>query len=79
MFYKKISINNTEYLIAVNLTGSGAPTELTEGDVGMLYMDTDTGDMYKRTPNGWVNELGDISTALDEIIALQTSYIGGAE
>lgn len=28
-------------------TGSGAPTSSTEGAVGCLYMDTDTGDIYK--------------------------------
>lgn len=29
------------------LTGKGAPTERTEGVPGVLYMDTDTGDLYK--------------------------------
>ena len=29
------------------LTGKGAPTEQTEGAAGVLYMDTDTGDLYK--------------------------------
>lgn len=53
MFYKKIVINGTEYPFAVNITGSGIPTEDTEADVGMLYMNTDNGDLYKRTPNGW--------------------------
>jgi hypothetical protein len=32
-----------------NYTGSGAPTTATAGAVGSLYMDTDTGDMYKCT------------------------------
>jgi len=31
------------------LTGKGAPTTATEGAVGMLYMDTDTGELYKCT------------------------------
>lgn len=31
------------------IKGSGAPTEATVGAVGMLYMDTDTGDIYKCT------------------------------
>lgn len=31
------------------LTGSGAPTEKTVGKIGELYMDTDTGDLYKCT------------------------------
>ena len=75
MYFKKININGTEYPLAVNLTGSGAPTE--SADVGMLYMDTDTGEIYKYTNNGWVNELKGIDDALDSIIALQNSYIGG--
>lgn len=29
------------------ITGSGAPTNSTEGAVGCFYMDTDTGDVYK--------------------------------
>ncbi len=29
------------------LTGKGAPTEQTEGAPGVLYMDTDTGNLYK--------------------------------
>lgn len=29
--------------------GNGAPTTTTEGAVGCLYMDTDTGDLYKCT------------------------------
>lgn len=31
----------------LNIKGSGAPTSTTEGAVGCLYMDTDTGDLYK--------------------------------
>lgn len=31
------------------ITGSGAPTSSTEGAVGCLYMDADTGNMYKCT------------------------------
>jgi hypothetical protein len=30
-----------------SIKGSGAPTSATEGAVGCLYMDTDTGDLYK--------------------------------
>ena len=28
------------------ITGSGKPTDSTEGAVGCFYMDTDTGDIY---------------------------------
>lgn len=31
------------------ITGAGAPTISTEGAVGVLYMDTDTGAVYKCT------------------------------
>lgn len=34
------------------IKGSGAPTESTVGAVGLLYMDTDNGDMYKCTAVG---------------------------
>ena len=63
-YYKKLNINGTEYPIAVNITGQGAPSELTEAEVGMLYMDTDTGKMYKRTPDGWVKE----AALLEEVL-----------
>lgn len=47
MFYTKLIINGTEYPIAVNVTGEGAPTASTLGDVGMLYMDTLTKKFYR--------------------------------
>lgn len=47
MYYKALNINGVEYRIAVNITGSGAPTAETEGVVGMFYMDEDTGEVYK--------------------------------
>lgn len=34
---------------ATNKTGAGVPTTATEGSVGQLYMDTDTGALYKCT------------------------------
>lgn len=49
MLYKRLIINGTEYLLAVSQAGSGAPTAATSGSVGVLYMDTDTGDLYKCT------------------------------
>lgn len=71
MFHKNITINGENYPLAVNITGEGAPTEATEGEVGMLYMNTLNGELYKRTADGWVSVLGDIDTALDSIIAIQ--------
>ena len=77
MFYKNLSINGVEYPIAVNITGEGAPTEATEGEVGMFYMNTLNGELFKLTVDGWESVLGDIETALDSIIAIQNSLIGG--
>lgn len=49
MYHKKLNINGTDYPIAVNIAGAGAPTASTAAEVGMFYMDTDTGDVYKCT------------------------------
>lgn len=49
MFYRELDINGTVFLIAVNITGKGAPSTSTEALVGMLYMDEDDGSMYKCT------------------------------
>lgn len=49
MFYTKININGTEYPIAVNISGARAPGTSTAAEVGMFYMDTNTGDVYKCT------------------------------
>lgn len=49
MLYKRLIINGQEMRLAVNQTGKGAPTASTPGSVGVLYMDTDTGDVYKCT------------------------------
>lgn len=76
-----------------SITGTSAPTTATEGAVGCLYMNTDTGEMYKciTASNGtytWVKTLdekdkvevfGDITAALDSIIAIQNTLIGGDE
>lgn len=45
MYYRKLKINDDEYLIAVNLSGSGAPTM--DALAGMFYMDEDNGKVYK--------------------------------
>ena len=64
MFYNEIKINGTGYPLAVNITGSGVPTAATEAEVGMLYMDTDTGELYKCTaPGTWVKVVDVNSTA----------------
>lgn len=59
MLYKRLIINGTEYLLAVSQSGSGAPAAATPGAAGVLYMDTDTGELYKCTggeEGGWVWE-----------------------
>ena len=48
-FYKRLIINGTEYRLAVGQSGKGAPGSATLGAVGMTYMDTDTGALYKCT------------------------------
>lgn len=76
-----------------SITGEGAPTSATEAVVGGLYLDTLTSDMYKCTAatDGvytWVKTLdekdkaevfGDIEAALDSIITIQNTLIGGEE
>lgn len=47
MLYKRLIINGKEYLLAVSQAGSGAPAATDPGSPGILYMDTDTGDLYK--------------------------------
>ena len=54
MFHRELNINGIQYKLAVNISGKGAPTSSTEADVGMFYMDENNGEVYKRTPNGWV-------------------------
>lgn len=49
MLYRRLIIDDTEFLIAVGQRGKGQPSESTPGSVGVTYMDTDTGDMYKCT------------------------------
>ena len=56
-YYKKLNINGTEFLLAVNLDGWGAPTASTAASVGMFYLDRDDGSVYK-----CVNAFNDIYT-----------------
>lgn len=49
-YHKGIRIEGAdEFLLAVNITGHGAPTEDTEAEPGMCYLDGDSehGDLYK--------------------------------
>lgn len=49
-YHKGIRIEGAEeFLLAVNITGKGAPTEDTEAEPGMCYLDEDSenGDLYK--------------------------------
>ena len=67
-FYDSLRINGIDYPIAVNISGNGAPTPGTEAEVGMLYMDTDTGDLYKCTAVGVWNKIGVGSDEVNEAI-----------
>lgn len=49
-FHKAIELQGSgTFLLAVNIVGHGAPTEHTEAEPGMIYMDVDSenGDLYK--------------------------------
>lgn len=63
------------------IRGEGEPNGATAGAVGCLYMDTISGYIFKCVEdNGtytWVNIVGDVESALDEIIAIQNALIGG--
>lgn len=51
-YHKNIKVEGSdEFELAVNIAGHGAPTESTEAELGMLYMDIDSadGDLYKCT------------------------------
>lgn len=52
MLYRRMIINGNEYPLAVNQQGSGKPDTETPGAVGVLYMDTDDGSLYKCTAAG---------------------------
>lgn len=45
--HDKLIINGTEFLLAVNQHGKGAPKTSTVGSVGALYMNESNGDLYK--------------------------------
>lgn len=48
-FVDHLNIFGVEAKEIPSITGSGAPTTATEGAVGCLYMDSDTGELYKCT------------------------------
>lgn len=84
-YVEHFKLFGTEAMQIPCIKGDGAPTTSTPGAVGCLYMDTasESQDLYKcvAVTNGvytWVSLLGDISTALDDIIAIQNQLIGGA-
>ena len=61
-YVESFNLFDTEVAQIPCIKGSEAPTAKTPGAVGCLYMDT---------------AKGDISTALDGIIAIQNELIGG--
>ena len=83
MFYKRIVSNGKEFPIAVNITGEGAPTDATEGVVGMVYMDTLTEEFYKYTSNGWkpltIKAYEDAIKALETVVGATDKRITNLE
>lgn len=90
-YVKKFNLLGVEARQKPMLTGHGAPIDGESGTQGVeceLYMDLDTGKVYKcvDAPNVWVSvtkevedKIGDISTALDELHTYaQTLVNGGA-
>lgn len=83
-YVKHLNIFGVEAKEIPCINGTGAPTDTTEGSVGCLYMDVDTGEIYKciaveNNIRTWVSaegNIGDIESALDEIIAIQNALIG---
>ena len=82
-FVKSLSMFHVNAKEIPCLTGKGAPTEQTEGAVGALYMDTDTGDLYKCTAAEagsytWVNMdgLGSQNKTVEKEYAAELSITG---
>ena len=67
MYYKKLKINGTEYPLAVNLTGVGAPPGSLEAEIGMFYMDEAESVVYKFTSNGWESIDAALYAELEEL------------
>lgn len=67
------------------IPGIGAPSTSTAGAVGMLYMDTDTGDMYKCVATDsdvytWVGFGSPIASAtrISDVTLLSTEWVGSS-
>lgn len=71
-FVDYLNIFGVEAKQIPSITGSGAPTTATEGAAGCLYMDTDTGELYKCTAAAADNytwqPLGSGTFSLEEIV-----------
>ena len=91
-YHKGIRIEGAdEFLLAVNITGHGAPTEDTEAEPGMCYLDEDSehGDLYKcigvlvtetRTVYRWKKLAGQEEVErLSEAIADQQTQLDGKQ
>ena len=88
-YVKKFNLFGVEARQRPTLTGRGTPVNGesgTQGTEGELYMDLDTGKVYKcvGAPNIWVSatkevddQMGDVSAALDSILEIQNELIGG--
>lgn len=68
---RRLVINGTEYVLAVNQTGKGRPTAETVGVIGILYMDEDTKELYKCTADDdgvftWEKIGGGVSFEVEE-------------
>lgn len=81
-YVESFNLFGTEAAQIPCIKGSGAPTTLTPGAVGCLYMDvsSEAKDLYKCTEvvDGsytWVSLFGDFSKALDAILAIQEEYM----
>ena len=77
---RKLQINGVTYYLAVNQYGPGAPTVETPGKPAVLYMDTDTGDLYKCTAADvkagvytWKPLLGELAQELEDL--KKTGYV----
>lgn len=99
-YVESFNLFGTEAAQIPCIKGSGAPTTLTPGAVGCLYMDTAKGDIYKcinvsegqytwesftsgssieleERIDNLESDMGDVSAALDGIIATQEYWMTG--
>lgn len=81
-FVKHLDLFGVEVKEIPCIPGRGAPTTTTVGAVGCLYMDTDTGNMYKCTAVAdgvyiWIKEVTEAT--VEAIVADKISSITNAE